>query len=87
MATKSLPHGMGTLYKDCEHAQCRWSKCPHEYKIRYRSAAGRQTEEAGFPTQNKAIDRLMTVYRDQKASPGGQSKADRSLHAAHGWNV
>ncbi|WP_327418409.1 hypothetical protein [Streptomyces sp. NBC_01233] len=28
MATKSLAHGMGTFYKDCEHAQSRWSKCP-----------------------------------------------------------
>ncbi|MGW1939558.1 hypothetical protein [Streptomyces goshikiensis] len=41
MATKSLAHGMCTFYKDCEHAQSRWSKCPHEYKIRYRSAAGK----------------------------------------------
>ncbi|MER6201083.1 hypothetical protein ABT234_27420 [Streptomyces sp. NPDC001586] len=44
MATKSLPHGMGTFYKDCEHSQSRWSKCPHEYTLRYRNAAGYTAE-------------------------------------------
>lgn len=77
MATKSLAHGMGTFYKDCEHAQSRWSKCPHEYKIRYRSAAGKQTEEAGFSTQEKAIARLTTVYQEKKATPRNRSKAER----------
>ncbi|MFD9369240.1 hypothetical protein ACFWA6_16290 [Streptomyces sp. NPDC060020] len=41
MATKSLAHGMGTFYKDCEHPQSRWSKCPHDYTLRYRNAAGK----------------------------------------------
>ncbi|MFB6580382.1 hypothetical protein ACFCYC_23740 [Streptomyces sp. NPDC056402] len=77
MATKSLAHGMGTFYKDCEHAPSRWSKRPHEYKIRYRSAAGKQTEEAGFSTQEKAIDRLTTVYQEKKAAPRNQGKAER----------
>ncbi|WP_245240021.1 hypothetical protein [Streptomyces erythrochromogenes] len=77
MATKLLAHGMGTFYKDCEHAQSRWSKCPHEYKIRYRSAAGKQTEEAGFSTQEKAIARLTRVYQEKKAAPRNQSKAER----------
>ncbi|MFZ3467944.1 tyrosine-type recombinase/integrase [Streptomyces sp. 4.24] len=77
MATKSLAHGIGTFYKDCEHPQTRWSKCPHEYTIRYRSAAGKQTEEAGFSTQEKAIDRLTTVYQEKKAAPRNQSKAER----------
>ncbi|MFF4389789.1 hypothetical protein ACFY0G_23835 [Streptomyces sp. NPDC001552] len=77
MATKSLAHGMGTFFKDCEQPQTRWSKCPHEYTIRYRSAAGQQTEEAGFSTQEKAIDRLATVYQEKKAAPRNQSKAER----------
>ncbi|MFF1498260.1 site-specific integrase [Streptomyces sp. NPDC058304] len=77
MATKSLAHGMGTFFKDCEHPQSRWSKCPHEYTIRYRSAAGKQTEEAGFSTQDKAIDRLTTVYQEKKAAPRNQGKAER----------
>ncbi|MET8695263.1 hypothetical protein ABZV65_22260 [Streptomyces bauhiniae] len=57
MAVRKLARGMGTFFKDCEHAESRWSKCPHEYKIRYRSAAGKQTEEAGFATQDNAISR------------------------------
>ncbi|MFJ3876750.1 hypothetical protein ACIPW5_04750 [Streptomyces sp. NPDC090077] len=31
--------------------------------LRYRNAAGKQTEEAGFSTQEKAIARLTTVYQ------------------------
>ncbi|MGW6865368.1 hypothetical protein [Streptomyces sp. NPDC054901] len=77
MATKSLAHGMGAFFKDCEHPQTRWSKCPHEHTIRYRSAAGKQTEEAGFSTQDKAIDRLTTVYQEKKAAPRNQGKAER----------
>ncbi|MFJ3725779.1 hypothetical protein ACIPYQ_24845 [Streptomyces sp. NPDC090045] len=75
MATKSLPHGMGTFYKDCEHPQSRWSKCPHDHTLRYRNAAGKQTEEAGFSTQEKAIARLTAVYQEKKAAPRNRSKA------------
>ncbi|MEW2318180.1 tyrosine-type recombinase/integrase [Streptomyces bauhiniae] len=68
---------MGTFFKDCEHAESRWSKCPHEYKIRYRSAAGKQTEEAGFATQDDAISRLTDIYKEKKATVRSQSKAER----------
>ncbi|MFD8703661.1 tyrosine-type recombinase/integrase [Kitasatospora sp. NPDC059648] len=77
MAARNLVHGMGTFFKDCEHPQGRWSRCSHEYKIRYRSAAGRQTEESGFPTQAEAIDRLTELYRAKRARPENQTKADR----------
>ncbi|MEV7145157.1 tyrosine-type recombinase/integrase [Streptomyces sp. NPDC093084] len=77
MATRTLARGMGTFFKDCEHPESRWSKCPHEYKIRYRSAAGKQTEESGFGTQDKAITRLTEVYNEKKAAPQSQSKAER----------
>ncbi|MFI8280622.1 hypothetical protein ACIGBH_38155 [Streptomyces sp. NPDC085929] len=77
MATKTLAHGMGTFYKDCEHPQTRWSKCPHEYKIRYRSAAGAQTEEAGFSTQGMAVARLTTIDQEKRAAPRNQRKAER----------
>lgn len=87
MATKSLPHGVGTFYKDREHPQSRWSSALTECTLRYRNVAGKQTEGAGFSTQEKAIDRLTTVYPEKKAAPGCQSKADRSPHAAHGCNV
>ncbi|MFJ2865549.1 hypothetical protein [Kitasatospora sp. NPDC087314] len=61
----------------CEHLESRWSKCPHEYKIRYRNAAGRQTEESGFATQDKAKTRLAEVYHARKNSPQSQRKAER----------
>ncbi|WP_269857976.1 tyrosine-type recombinase/integrase [Streptomyces sp. RPT161] len=77
MATKSLARGMGTFFKDCEHPSSRWSKCPHDYKIRYRNAAGKQTEESGFTTQDKAIARLTEVYAAKKAAQHNQSKAER----------
>ncbi|MFB7124595.1 tyrosine-type recombinase/integrase [Kitasatospora sp. NPDC056273] len=78
MATRTLAHGMGTFFKTCEHPQSRWSKCPHTYVIRFRNASGRQTEESGFATQDKAIDRLTEIYRAKRENPWGQSKADRN---------
>ncbi|MFF4352992.1 hypothetical protein [Streptomyces sp. NPDC001530] len=66
MASKTLTRGMGTFFKECEHPQGRWSKCPHPYKIRYRDATGRQREEAGYATQDKATTRLTEVYQAKK---------------------
>ncbi|MFE2108886.1 hypothetical protein ACFXAF_23905 [Kitasatospora sp. NPDC059463] len=62
MATINLVRGMGSFFKECERPESRWPRCPHEYKIRYRNAAGRQTEESGFATQDKAKARLIEVY-------------------------
>ncbi|MFJ7625324.1 hypothetical protein ACIQZN_02390 [Streptomyces sp. NPDC097595] len=69
MASKTLARGMGTFFKDCEHSSSRWSKCPHEYKIRYRNTAGKQAEESGFATQDQAIERLTAIYTAKKAAP------------------
>ncbi|MDX3855237.1 tyrosine-type recombinase/integrase [Streptomyces sp. AK02-01A] len=77
MATKTLARGMGTFFKDCIHPESRWSKCPHEYKIRYRDAASKQTEESGYATQDDAIDRLTEVYTAKRAAPPNQARADR----------
>ncbi|MGW7286232.1 tyrosine-type recombinase/integrase [Streptomyces sp. NPDC054847] len=77
MAAKTLPRGMGKFFKDCEHAPSRWAKCQHLYKIRYRSASGRQVEESGFETQDSAIDRLTSVYKAKKAAPRKQAKSQR----------
>ncbi|MFF4927199.1 MULTISPECIES: tyrosine-type recombinase/integrase [unclassified Kitasatospora] len=77
MATTGLTRGMGSFFKECEHPESRWSKCPHEYKIRYRNAVGRQTEESGFANQEKAKARLAEVYHARKNSPQSQQKADR----------
>ena len=68
---------MGTFFKDCAHPESRWSKCPHAYKVRYRNTAGKQTVESGFETQDKAIARLMEVYKERKEAPRGQSRAER----------
>ncbi|MDH6114347.1 hypothetical protein P3T36_000748 [Kitasatospora sp. MAP12-15] len=77
MATKQLAHGMGAFFKECEHHQSRWSKCPHEYKIRYRSVTGRQVEESGFTTQDRAVARLTEVYNEKKTVPQSLRKAER----------
>ncbi|MEV5602770.1 tyrosine-type recombinase/integrase [Streptomyces sp. NPDC052299] len=77
MASKTLARGMGTFFKDCEHSDSRWSKCPHDYKIRYRNAAGKQTEESGFANQDQAIERLTAIYTAKKAAPQSQTRAAR----------
>ncbi|MGX4693816.1 hypothetical protein [Streptomyces sp. JNUCC 63] len=77
MSSTALVRGMGSFFKECEHPRSRWSKCPHPYKIRYRSAAGKQVKESGFATQDKAIARLTEVYNVKKAAPRGQARADR----------
>ncbi|GLF95577.1 tyrosine-type recombinase/integrase [Streptomyces yaizuensis] len=77
MATKALAHGMGSFFKDCEHPESSWSRCPHTYTIRYRNAAGRQAEESGFTTQDQAKERLTTVYKAKKEAARGQTKAER----------
>ncbi|MGW4650745.1 tyrosine-type recombinase/integrase [Kitasatospora sp. NPDC004289] len=77
MATTQLVRGMGSFFKECEHPESRWSRCPHEYKIRYRNAAGKQTEEAGYTTQDKAKARLAEVYQARKNAPQSQHKAER----------
>ncbi|MFE0463325.1 tyrosine-type recombinase/integrase [Kitasatospora sp. NPDC058965] len=77
MATVNLIRGMGTFFKECEHPESKWSRCPHEYKIRYRNAAGQQTEESGFATQDKAKARLAEMYQARKNSPLSQRKAER----------
>ncbi|MFI0722064.1 tyrosine-type recombinase/integrase [Streptomyces sp. NPDC021224] len=77
MAARTLPRGMGTFFKTCEHPPARWTKCPHAYTIRYRDSAGRQTEESGFTSQDAAMERLTDVYRDKKSKAHSKSRADR----------
>ncbi|WP_431682693.1 hypothetical protein [Kitasatospora sp. KL5] len=47
MATAGIIRGMGSAFMDCEHPD----QVPHEYKIRYRNAAGKQAQEGGFSTR------------------------------------
>ncbi|WP_180357105.1 tyrosine-type recombinase/integrase [Streptomyces sp. TLI_146] len=57
---------MGTFFKECDHPEDRWSKCPHPYTIRFRDATGRQREEGGYTNQDKAKDRLIAIYQTKK---------------------
>ncbi|MYV67966.1 site-specific integrase, partial [Streptomyces sp. SID2131] len=77
MATINLIRGMGSFFKECEHPESRWPRCPHEYRIRYRNAAGRQAEGSGFSTQEKAKARLAEMYRARKNNPQNRHKAER----------
>ncbi|MGY3205862.1 hypothetical protein [Streptomyces sp. TE5632] len=77
MSATDLVRGVGSFFKECEHPRSRWSKCPHPYKIRYRSTAGKQVKGSGFATQDKAIARLAEVCNAKKAAPRGQAKAER----------
>ncbi|MFF7006703.1 hypothetical protein ACFY9Y_06750 [Streptomyces fimicarius] len=77
MATIHLVRGMGSFFKECDHPESRWPRCPHDDKIRYRNAAGRQAEESGFSTQEKVKARLAEVYQARKNSPQNQHKAER----------
>ncbi|MGW2827471.1 tyrosine-type recombinase/integrase, partial [Streptomyces sp. NPDC001443] len=68
---------MGSFFKECGHGRSRWPRCPHLYKIRFRTAAGAQSEESGFATQDAAVERLVELYKLRKAAPAGRSKAER----------
>ncbi len=66
MGSAALVRGTGSFFKECEHPRSRWSRCPHAYKIRYRSASGRQLEESGFANQDDAIDRLTDLCKAKR---------------------
>ncbi|MGW1771894.1 tyrosine-type recombinase/integrase [Streptomyces sp. NPDC002104] len=68
---------MGAFFKSCNHPPARWSKCQHDYKIRYRGPSGRQIQESGFSSQDRAIGRLAEVYEAKRKHPQGQLKAER----------
>ncbi|MFF4874357.1 tyrosine-type recombinase/integrase [Streptomyces sp. NPDC000961] len=76
MATINLVRGMGGFFKECEHPESRWPKCPHEHEIRYRDAAGRQAGKSGFSTQDKAKARLAEMYQARKNNPHDQHRAE-----------
>lgn len=86
MATKTLVRGMGTFFKECEHPESRWSKCPHPYTIRYRDALGIQREEGGYVKQTDATDRLSEIYRAKTEAkktgiPDGEKISTQTLSA------
>lgn len=77
LATKSLARGMGTYSKRCDCA--RPTSCPHPYTIRFRNAAGRQTEESGYRTQQAAVDRLTELYHQKRSTPQAAAQEAREL--------
>lgn len=82
MGRDSLVRGMGSFFKECGHTRSRWSKCPHSYKIRYRSAAGRQVEESGFATPgegHRAFDGGLQRQEASRAPQPDEGGADRGL--------
>ncbi|WP_326777086.1 tyrosine-type recombinase/integrase [Streptomyces sp. NBC_01445] len=76
MATKTLARGMGSFFKECD---CKApTRCLHPYKIRYRDAFGKQREESGYATQDKATARLTEIYQAKKgAAKAGPSDGER----------
>ncbi|MFB8267332.1 tyrosine-type recombinase/integrase [Streptomyces sp. NPDC055955] len=80
LATK-LIRGMGSYFKTCPCT--RPSRCPHPYAIRYRDATGRQREEAGYATQDDALEQLAKLYTDKRTTPARQAELKRELGNKH----
>ncbi|WP_030348271.1 hypothetical protein [Streptomyces sp. NRRL S-1022] len=76
MAARTLARRMGSFFT--ARPRVLLVEVPPEYKIRYRGAAGKQTEESGFGSQDKAIARLMEAYNQNKAAP--RSPQDHSTN-------
>ncbi|GGL65842.1 integrase [Streptomyces fumigatiscleroticus] len=74
---RQLARGMGSFYKDCGCA--RLTRCPHPYAIRFRGALGKQREEAGYGTQDAAIERLTQIYAAKKRTAPSIAEARRAL--------
>lgn len=56
---------MGSFFKGCGCA--RPIRCPHPYTIRFRAALGKHREEAGYDTQDDAVERLTQIYAEKTA--------------------
>ncbi|MFE1292753.1 tyrosine-type recombinase/integrase [Streptomyces sp. NPDC058751] len=74
---RQLARGMGSFFKDC--ACDRPTRCPHPYAIRFRDALGKQREEAGFGTQDDAVERLTQIYVEKKRTAPSVAEARREL--------
>ncbi|MFJ8196994.1 hypothetical protein [Streptomyces sp. NPDC096152] len=58
---------------------CQADRCRHRYAIRFRDALGKQREEAGFGTQDDAIERLTQNYAERKKTAPSVAEARREL--------
>jgi len=68
---------MGSFFKDCDCAKP--TRCPHPYTIRFRDALGKQREEAGYGTQDDAIERLTQIYAEKRNTAPSVAQARREL--------
>ncbi|MFF0853925.1 tyrosine-type recombinase/integrase [Streptomyces sp. NPDC003280] len=74
---RQLARGMGSFFKECGCS--RPTRCQHPYTIRFRDALGKQREEAGFGTQDDAIERLTQIYAEKKNTAPSVAEARREL--------
>ncbi|MFE9450779.1 tyrosine-type recombinase/integrase [Streptomyces sp. NPDC006739] len=74
---RQLARGMGSFFKECGCS--RPTRCPHPYTIRFRDALGKQREEAGYDTQDDAIERLTQIYAEKKKTAPSVAEARREL--------
>ncbi|MEL5953517.1 hypothetical protein AADR41_01690 [Streptomyces sp. CLV115] len=68
---------MGSFFKECGCS--RPIRCPHPYAIRFRDALGTQREEAGYNTQDDAIERLAQLYAEKRKTAPSVAEARREL--------
>ncbi|MFJ2720801.1 hypothetical protein [Streptomyces sp. NPDC087437] len=74
---RQLAREMGSFFK--ESGCSRPTRCPHPYTIRFRDALGKQREEAGYGTQDDAIERLTQIYGEKKKTAPPVAEARREL--------
>ncbi|MEV0694643.1 tyrosine-type recombinase/integrase [Streptomyces sp. NPDC050388] len=74
---RQLARGMGSFFKECGCS--RPTRCPHPYTIRFRDALGKQREEAGYGTQDDAVERLTQIYAEKKKTAPSVAEARREL--------
>ncbi|MEW1774430.1 hypothetical protein [Streptomyces sp. NPDC086777] len=74
---RQLGRGMGAFFKGCGCS--RLTRCSHPYTIRFRDALGQQREEAGYDTQDDAIERLTQIYAEKKKTAPSVAEARREL--------
>lgn len=68
---------MGSFFKECGCS--RPTRCPHPYTIRFRDALGKQREEAGFGTQDDAVECLTQIYAEKKKTAPSVAEVRREL--------
>ncbi|SFD64591.1 Site-specific recombinase XerD [Streptomyces aidingensis] len=74
---RQLARGMGSFFKPCDCT--RPTRCPHPYTVRFRDALGKQREEAGYSTQDGAIERLTELYAERKKTSPTVAETRREL--------